>query len=194
MPSTTITEDKARLRAQVRRRMAAFSPDFLRESDHALFQHLLALPQLWEADTLFLFLGVGAEPDTLPLIRRLHSEGRRVALPRCLPGRRMECRLYDPDVPLLPSAFGIPEPSPLCPLVEREEIGFALVPALCCDRRGYRLGQGGGYYDRWLPGFSGFRAALCRRALLRDRVPAEDHDQPVQAVITEDGPLPSLQA
>lgn len=189
MPSTSITEEKARLRAALRQRQAGFSRQFLKESDQALLRRLLTLPQLRDAGTLFLFLGVGTEPDTLPLIRTLHAQGRRVVLPRCLPGREMECRVYDPDIPMAISRFGIPEPSALCPVVDKPEIDFALVPALCCDRQGYRLGQGGGYYDRWLPDYTGFRAALCREVLLQDTVPTQSHDQPVHAVITEGGIL-----
>lgn len=100
--------------------------------------------------------------------------------------------MYDPDIPMVISRFGIPEPSALCPVVDKAEIGFALVPALCCDRRCYRLGQGGGYYDRWLPGYTGFRVSLCREVLLQDTVPTKPHDQPVHAVITEGGILVPL--
>ena len=59
------------------------------------------------------------------------------------------------------------------------------MPAVCYDRRGYRLGFGGGYYDRWLAGFSGFRVGLCRGLVLQDRVPTEAHDSRVDLLITE---------
>ena len=49
----------------------------------------------------------------------------------------------------------------------------------------HRLGQGGGYYDRYLAGFQGFTVALCRDALLRDEIPTQPHDVPVQLVVTE---------
>ena len=53
------------------------------------------------------------------------------------------------------SDFGIQEPTEQAPLIRPEEIGLALVPALCYDEGGRRLGFGGGYYDRWLESFSG---------------------------------------
>lgn len=59
------------------------------------------------------------------------------------------------------------------------------MPAVCYDRRGYRLGFGGGYYDRWLEHFAGFRVGLCRKAVLQDRVPTEAHDSRVDLLITE---------
>lgn len=190
MPSTTVTEEKRALRARMGRLEERLSPALRRESDAALFARLRALPDFQRADTLFLFVGRGAEPDTLPLVRALAEEGKRVALPRCLPGREMECRLFVPDTPLIPGPFGIPEPGEDAPLIHQGEIGLALVPALCYDRRGYRLGRGGGYYDRWLAGFAGLRAGLCRDEMLLPRVPAEAHDQPVHLVITETLTLP----
>ena len=64
-----------------------------------------------------------------------------------------------------------------------------LVPAVCYDRRGYRLGFGGGYYDRWLEGFSGVTAGLCREAVLQDEVPIEAHDARVDILLTEEESL-----
>ena len=62
-----------------------------------------------------------------------------------------------------------------------------LVPALCCDRRGVRLGHGGGYYDRYLAGHSVYTACLCRERLLMEKVPADWNDFAVACVITERG-------
>ena len=62
------------------------------------------------------------------------------------------------------------------------------MPALACDRRGYRLGYGGGYYDRWLAGCSGWKVGLCRAALLQDRLPRGPYDIPVDLVVTETEP------
>lgn len=64
------------------------------------------------------------------------------------------------------SDFGIQEPTEQAPLIRPEEIGLALVPALCYDEGGRRLGFGGGYYDRWLESFSGTTVGLCRECVL----------------------------
>ena len=98
----------------------------------------------------------------------------------------MEVRLYDPDKPLIEVGFGISEPGEDCPLMAKEDIDLILVPAVCYDRRGYRLGFGGGYYDRWLEHFSGFRVGLCRKAVLQETVPTEAHDSRVDLLITEE--------
>jgi len=138
------------------------------------------------ASTIFAFWGIpGREPETGRLVQALTARGKRVGLPRMLPGRQMEVRLYDPDRPLVPAAFGILEPPADAPLLPRADIGLALVPAVCYDRSGFRLGFGGGYYDRWLSGFSGFTVGLCRDCVLQDRVPTEDHDCRVDLLLTE---------
>ena len=186
MPSA-IDLEKKELRRQVRERLAGLSPEELRMSDSALFARFLALPQVEAAKTIFAFWGIpGKEPDTARLIGELLARGKTVGLPRMLPEHRMEVRRYDPDKPLVRMSFGISEPGEDCPLLAREEIDLALVPAVCYDRRGYRLGFGGGYYDRWLEGFAGFTAGLCRRAVLQDKVPTEAHDARVDVLLSED--------
>lgn len=184
--STTVAEDKAALRRQVRLTLEDLSPEAVRRGDDALFAAFSALPQVEAASTLFAFWGIpGREPDTGRLIRALTAQGKRVGLPRMLPGRQMEVRLYEPDRPLVPASFGILEPPADAPLLARSDIDLALVPAVCYDRSGFRLGFGGGYYDRWLSGFSGFTVGLCRDCVLQDRVPTEDHDCRVDLLLTE---------
>lgn len=186
MPST-ITAEKAAARRRARAYLEGLSPQALRESDCALFARFLALPQVAAADTLLLYHGMGAEPDTARLLPALRAMGKRVCLPRCLPGHALEARLTGPDSALVPHPFGMLEPGEDCPPTERDKIDLILVPGLAFDRSGGRLGQGGGYYDRFLAGYPGFTAALCRQALLLDRVPRAGHDLGVDLVVTEAG-------
>ena len=151
-----------------------------------LFQRFLALPQVEAADTVMAFCGTGREPDTLPLLRALLEKDKRVVLPVCLPRRGMEARqMLDPDR-LVPNRFGIPEPDQSCPAVDKREIAVALIPHLMCDRDGYRLGWGGGYYDRWLADYPGFTVCICRQGRLVEHMPREDFDVPVKLVLFEE--------
>ena len=184
---STITAEKAALRRQARACLRALTPAARRESDELLFARFLALPQVARAGTLLLYHGMGAEPDTARLLPSLRAAGKRVCLPRCLPGSGLEARLVGPDSVLIPHLLGMQEPGPDCPPVDRDKIDLVLVPGLAFDGAGGRLGQGGGYYDRFLAGYAGFTAALCRRELLLDRVPREGHDLGVDLVITEEG-------
>lgn len=152
-----------------------------------LLDAFLDLPELKAAQTVMLFYGVGREPDTTELIETLWAQGKTVLLPKCLPERRMEARQILPGARLVYSAYAIPEPDGECPAVLRDTIDLILVPNLCCDRRGYRLGHGGGYYDRYLAGYSGMTVALCPVQWLQKELPRDEFDLPVQLVLTERG-------
>ena len=174
----------AERKAELRRHAAALP----QVDAGALFQRFLALPQVEEADTVMVFYGTGREPDTLPLILALLERNKRVALPVVLPHREMETRqVLDPDQ-LVPNRFGIPEPDSTCPIIPKEEIAAALIPHLMVDWEGYRLGWGGGYYDRWLVDFSGFTVCVCRPGRLVEHMPREEFDIPVKLVLVDEGP------
>lgn len=186
MPST-ITTEKTALRRAVKE--LAITPEEKAESDRLLLERFLALPQVKAASSLLLFYGVGPEPDTARLLEPLTSEGKTVALPRCLPHGGLEARRYLGLSHLSAGAFDIPEPDDTCPILARDSFDVILVPNLCCDTACYRLGHGGGYYDRYLSGYAGLTIALCRNKLLRPALPREPHDVPVALVVTETGCL-----
>ena len=182
----SMKEEKAALRKHIRAELAELTQQELDKSDAALFENFLALPELQSAKTIFAFWGIpGKEPNTRPLIETLLAQGKTVGLPRMLPGHRMEVRRYVPGIPMTTAAFGIEEPSTDCPLIPKKEIDFVLTPAVAYDVRGFRMGFGGGYYDRWLEHFTGVTVGLCRDKVLRQAVPAESHDARVDAVVTE---------
>ena len=81
------------------------------------------------------------------------------------------------------------EPKMSCALVTAADIDFAVVPCLSFDRKGRRLGQGGGYYDRLLPQLRCPTALICREQLTSPEVPVEEHDMRCTMLITEKGIL-----
>ena len=184
MPST-ITAEKARLRRQALDWLATLSSQARIAGDEALFRRFLALPQIESVRTVLLYHGMDTEPDTVRLLPPLWDMGKQVCLPRCLPGNQMEARLVQRDSTLVRHPYGMLEPGPDCPLIPPDQIDLVLVPGLAFDRSGGRLGRGGGYYDRWLAGFSGITAALCRDGLLMEAIPRLPHDLGVDLVITE---------
>lgn len=184
---STITTEKAALRQAVKE--YAITPEEKAESDRLLLERFLALPQVKAASSLLLFYGVGPEPETAQLLKELTAAGKTVALPRCLPHGEMEARRYLGPSHLSVGSFGIPEPDDTCPILKRDSFDVILVPNLCCDKACYRLGHGGGYYDRYLSGYTGLTVALCRGKLLQSMLPHEPHDVPMGLVVTETGGL-----
>ena len=184
---TTIPAENARRRRPALDRRASRSPQARADGDQALFRRFLALPQVASARTILLYHGMDTEPDTVRLLPPLWELGKRVCLPRCLPGNQMEARLVQRDSPLIRHPYGMLEPGTDCPIILPDQIDLVLVPGLAFDRSGGRLGRGGGYYDRWLSGCSGVTAALCRDGLLMESIPRLPHDLGVDLVITETG-------
>lgn len=87
---------------------------------------------------------------------------------------------------LSPGTFGVlePKPNPLMKVVDFSN-SICLVPALCYDFRGYRVGYGKGYYDRFLVQYDGYKIGLCYSQEVLRRIPASKFDQRVDAVVTE---------
>lgn len=177
---------KDELRREALRKRAAL-PD-REERDRAIFEAVSALPQYRNAQRLLFYVSVGSEPDTRRLLRAALEEGREVYAPFCPPGDgdMRFCRVRALSE-LRPGRFGIPEPDPA---LEREggwEGALVLTPGAVFDRRGYRLGYGKGYYDRFLAGKELESVGLCYRELVLPRLPAEEHDRRVRLLATEDG-------
>ena len=138
------------------------------------------------------YLPVRGEIDSRPLLNALHQKGFTLALPAIIKADtpEMEFRFWTPDASLTDGAFDIPVPSAKNGILKEPDI--LLVPLLAFDRDGFRLGYGGGYYDRALekirardPRVLAFGLAFSEQEI--DAVPREPHDQPLDAVLTPDG-------
>ena len=185
MKSITKTEQKRLLREALKEQERRLTKVALSDSNQKLTDQFLALEEVAVAETILLYCSMGVEPDTSVLLEQLLDRGKRVVLPRCLPQRQMETRLYTARIPLIRHQYGMLEPGEAHPLMEPEQIDLVLVPALAYDIRCMRMGRGGGYYDRYLAKFSGVTVGWCRDVLLQREVPAESHDRPVDLVLTE---------
>ena len=186
----TIAEEKQALRREVRAAERALDPLCREASDRAIAARLLALPLYREAGTVFCFVSTSREIDTRPILKDVLATGRRLCVPRCAAGREMELAVLSSLAELEPGAYGILEPKSGCTVLTAEDVDFAVLPCVSADRRGRRLGQGGGYYDRFLRRYRGKMAVVCREALLRPHSPQEEHDVCIPWVLTEDGVFP----
>jgi len=183
---STIALEKTLLRVNIRKQLTGMPSAQMQQSDAAMFQTLLELPQVKAAKTVSLFWGItGLEPNTSRLAPILLEMGKVVCLPRIISDYGMELRQYTPDCPMARTSFGIWEPTIDCPLIQKKDVDLVIVPALCYDKQGFRLGYGGGHYDRWLADYTGSTVGMCRDAVLQENVPVEAHDKPVQVIVTE---------
>ena len=146
------------------------------------FKHRVAV--FW----IFIYYSVGSEADTLRIIRHALESGKRVALPKCT-DRNGTMDFYfidDIESSLTEGMFSLKEPDTLrCEKADSTVSSLCIVPALAADKSGYRLGYGGGYYDRYLSNFKGVTAVLCYEECLCDELPRDKYDISLNMIITE---------
>ena len=185
----------------LRRRYAevrtSLSPEDRANAEAAIYEALFSLPAWREASVICGYISVRGELNTRPILERAALEGKTVALPVTITDTR-EGRMIFRALPggdlgrLAPARFGIPEPDEGCLTLTNTEFtrALVLVPALAFDGDGYRLGYGGGYYDRFLQGLSeagipvttvGLAYGVC----VTNTLPHEIHDIPVHFIIDE---------
>lgn len=183
----TRQEEKQQLRAVMRARERQLPDRYRRESDQAIAAHLTAMPEYQAAGTIFCFVGTPHEIDTRPILENALAAGKRLCVPLCTGPGMMELRQITTLSQLSPGAYGIPEPPEDAPTVSVDETDFAILPCLTCNHLGHRLGQGQGYYDRFLAHYRSGAVLLCREKLIREEIPLEPHDYPIPWVLTERG-------
>jgi len=176
---------KHELRRQVRAEIEALPESYIFESDEGIFQNIMALPEFLAAQSIMVYYSVGREPDTIRLAEYALASGKTVAFPYCYLAGKMEARVVQKLSDLTPKMLGIPAPEKSAMMIEPEELDMVIVPALTYDIDGYRLGYGGGYYDRFLPKTNAFTLGLAREKLIMENAPREEHDVAVNCVVTE---------
>ena len=181
-----IVDIKKQLRNSVREEIAALPEDYIKSSNDGIFKRLLSLDEYMNAKSILLYHSIDREPDTIAIANAALEAGKTVAFPYCYSGGKMEARIIDNLNQLTPAILGIPAPPDNAPVIAPDDLDLIIVPALLFDTSGYRLGYGGGYYDRYLSELSAFTVGITRHRLLRSDVPTEPHDVAVNCLITEE--------
>lgn len=172
--------DKPKLREMYRNVRGGLSTESIAEESAALCERLAQMTLLREAQTVMTYLAFNHEVD-LGLLFELLPDTAWV-VPR-IKGKRLLLHPYEPEQ-LVRHPFGMLEPPADAPLVDPEELDVVLVPGVSFDRRGGRLGFGGGFYDRFLVTTPATRVGICYDACLADELPCAAHDQRMHWVVT----------
>lgn len=178
--------EKAQLRQKMLALRAAEIPEARRLRDHAIAASMFTLAQYQAAHTIFCYCSTTEEIATDAIILDALAHGKRVCVPRCERPGEMTARLITSLDQLVPGKFDIREPTADQPIAAPTEIDFCIVPCLCADPQGFRLGYGGGYYDRFLCQTKAYTVALCAASRLLDEpLPRESTDVPCDCILTE---------
>ena len=178
---------KAALRKQVLQEMKAISQTQKVAMDEALTEWLLQHPFYQEANTIATYLSFPHEFQTQELIEQALKDDKKVLIPKTYPKGRMDFVVYDPHQ-LVKTSFGLLEPQGDLEVVDASQIDLIHVPGLVFTTEGYRIGYGGGYYDRYLKHFPGHTLSTIYPCQIQDFIP-ENHDIPVKEVLIDEGNL-----
>lgn len=184
--------DKKALRAKLLEKRAGLSPEHRLEGSQGVIELIRSLAEWKNAGEVLVYWPIKGEVDVRPLITELWQRGSTVFMPRCRPDAfgEMDIACATCEDELTPGPFTIMEPDvEKCPPVGTCSPDIALIPGVCFDRRGYRLGFGGGYYDRLLASdeMKGtLTIGLGYDFQLVKELPTQPWDMPVNTVCTEE--------
>jgi 5-formyltetrahydrofolate cyclo-ligase len=185
----TLRDDKLALRAAVVAARDALAPAWRAQASEAIAARIARIDSYAVARVVFLTLPYRSEWDATLVAARALASGKVVAVPRVDRSARMlrAFRIDDLAHDVEAGYAGVPEPRASCAEIALDAIDWVLVPGLAFDRRGRRLGYGGGFYDRLLPFVRHDvpRVAGAFELQLVERVPTAPHDIDVDCVVTE---------
>ena len=141
----SIFSQKEKLRHVLLKKRRSLSQSVWQEKSNNICGKVQSLSQFRSAKTILAYFSFRQEPD----LSSLFTTNRRWGFPRCV-GQSLIWHFWQPGNTLQTGIYGIKEPHPNLPVIKPQEVDLILVPAVSCDYQGYRLGYGGGFYDRML--------------------------------------------
>ncbi|MDP6380924.1 MAG: 5-formyltetrahydrofolate cyclo-ligase [Phycisphaerae bacterium] len=207
--SESIRAEKANLRHKICTVLGKLSDNDINQWSLQIASYVFALEEFLLSRTVMAFVSLPGEVDTWPILKQAWAEGKRVVVPRIKQTTRRwdASRVHEygmPAIELEPSDADSPQKHPQLALsglniyepkagavVKPSKIDLVLAPGLAFDRHGWRLGKGGGFYDRLLSS-DGFRArvfGLAFSAQIVENVPHGPADKSIEGVVTEAGVL-----
>ena len=186
MRPVDIRQYKIELRNSIKEERRNMDPQQKALLDSGVTRNVFRLYQYKAAKTILVYVSTAIEVDTFEIIKGALKDGKRVAVPRCIPDTRlMEFHYIESLEDLSPGAFGVLEPDESLPIVEDFTGCLMLLPALSIDYLGFRLGYGKGYYDRYMSRFTGACAGICYSEYIRRHMYHGRYDRPVDVIVTE---------
>jgi 5-formyltetrahydrofolate cyclo-ligase len=177
---------KQQLRRQCRQIRQGLGDAVRLQASQAICASIENWSSFQRACVILTYMPMKSEVDLGPLLVR--NPEKRWFIPRIVPEtpHSMLFHPYDSQR-LVRHPFGMDEPAADLPVIPPDEIQLALVPGLAFDRHGWRLGYGGGYFDRFLKDFPGTSLGVVFQALLLENLLHDEYDVPMKWIVTEKG-------
>jgi len=178
---------KKELRKIIMNDLKKLSQSTYKEKSKLIHKQLLQEQAVKNANVIGITLSAFPEVETWTLIEILWNDGKKVVVPKCDPKTRMMTFYEITSFEQLEKVYmQLSEPIPhLTAKITKEQIDCLIVPGLAYDRQGFRLGFGGGYYDRFLSDFKNPTISLAFLMQVVEKIPTDDYDVPIEKIITE---------
>lgn len=176
---------KAILRKKLIQQRCQIPDEVWQQRSQAICDRLSNLPQFPQAQNILAYTSFRREPDLTALWQKFPD--RNWGFPRCV-GQDLvwhQVPIADFAVAMRSGAYGILEPNPDLPSMDLGQVDLILIAAVACDLRGYRLGYGGGFYDRWLPHAKGAKIGIIFNEFYLEELPNDPWDVKLDAIVTE---------
>lgn len=191
MISISSPDKKQQLRAQARRLRRSLDPEQRARFNARITDFLVNEESLRSAQCIAAFCAFDGEPDISPAFSLMHARGQQICLP-CIDEQAgtLDMKAWSPESEMTPGLAGIDQPGNAA-TVALNKIDVLLIPLVAWDDTGNRIGMGAAYYDRYLAQQS--KASKPRRIGIAyhlqrvEVVPAEHHDVPLHALVSETG-------
>ncbi|QKY69460.1 5-formyltetrahydrofolate cyclo-ligase [Lentibacillus sp. CBA3610] len=181
--------EKTELRKDIIHRLNNLSLSERDRIEQSLTEHLVTSDIWKQSEVIGITVSHGMEWNTRSIIEKAWQEGKTVCVPKCWPReRQLDFRIIDYFNQLESVYYNLWEPKPdETGKVMKNIIELLVVPGLLFDKNGYRIGFGGGYYDRFLIDFPNLKLSLAANRQIAEELPVEPFDIPVDEIITESG-------
>lgn len=178
-------EEKSRMRKKTIQRLLTFSKTKRKEIETNLYDQFIETNLYKNSKTIGVTVSHAHEWETRQIIKQAISDGKKVCVPLCLTDTKTLAFYEILSIEQLSAGhFNILEPDPtVMHKVSINHIDVLIVPGVVFDTDHYRIGHGGGYYDRFLEKFSGRTVSILHESQLVDHIPIESYDQPVETLL-----------
>lgn len=181
--------EKEELRQTVINKIKKFTDEEKHTYEMQMQDHMVNSDIWRQVKVLGITVSQGFEWDTKKIIEKAWEEGKQVCVPKCLPKHKemvfYEITSFDQ---LEVVYYNLLEPIPVeTNKVDKNSIDLLVVPGIVFNPDGYRIGFGGGYYDRFLTDFRNDTMSMLHSVQLLPKLPIEAHDIPVKHLLTENG-------
>lgn len=176
---------KGKLRQEMKIKLDSLNYEDYRRFNVDLYRSFIKLGIVQSAKKIMIYYSIRKEVQTEAIINYLLKTGKTVALPVCTRERDLRAAIINDLSQLQSAAFGLMEPGPEATTLDPKQLDLIVVPGVAFDEKGYRLGHGAGYYDRFLSKTTNsFKLGLAYDFQIVVKVPVENHDIGMNGILT----------